>query len=186
MPTATPAGVRERIGTGTPDPVYLLQGDDDVEKAALAHEFEALVEEELRAFNVERIHAGDATTGDRLEATVGQVVASARSALQELLSQRERVHDELQSGVRRCRTAGRGGELLSAEQLRECLERDPEQRSAAAHLRRLGVFLQQLDRVEMDEQERTQAQASVLSSLVPDEMRIDEFARAARLALYGS
>ena len=48
------------------DPLYLLQGEDEVEKSALAHEFEELVEEGLRAFNVERIHAGDVTTGDKL------------------------------------------------------------------------------------------------------------------------
>ncbi len=32
-------------------------------KAALAHDFEALVEEGLRAFNVELVHAGDMTLG---------------------------------------------------------------------------------------------------------------------------
>jgi DNA polymerase-3 subunit delta len=79
MPHANPAAVRKQIEAGAPDPVYLLQGDDDIEKSALAHEFEQLVEEDLRAFNVERIHAGDATTGDRLAATVADVVAAART-----------------------------------------------------------------------------------------------------------
>ena len=39
------------------------------------HEFAELVEEGLRAFNVERIHAGDMTTGDRL--ADGVAVASS-------------------------------------------------------------------------------------------------------------
>ena len=46
---ATPAAVRKQIGSGTVAPLYLLQGEDDVEKSALGHEFEALVEEGLRA-----------------------------------------------------------------------------------------------------------------------------------------
>ena len=70
MPS-TPAAVRKQIAAGTADPVYLLQGEDDVEKSALAHEFAELVDEGLRAFNVERIHAGDLTTGDRLADGVG-------------------------------------------------------------------------------------------------------------------
>jgi DNA polymerase III subunit delta len=79
MPAVTPAAVRKQINSGITDPVYLLQGEDDVEKSALAHEFEELVEEGLRAFNMERIHAADATTGDRLAAAVGNIIAAART-----------------------------------------------------------------------------------------------------------
>jgi DNA polymerase-3 subunit delta len=79
MASATPAGVRKQIQGGATDPVYLLQGEDDIEKSGLAHEFEELVEDGLRAFNVERIHAGDATTGDKLTAAVGNVIAAART-----------------------------------------------------------------------------------------------------------
>ena len=79
MPVATPAAVRKQIESGSADPVYLLQGEDDVEKSALAHEFEELVEEGLRAFNVERIHAGDMTTGDKLADGVASLVAAART-----------------------------------------------------------------------------------------------------------
>src|SRR3954464_227146 len=71
MPISSPAAARKQIASGETDPIYLLQGEDDVEKSALAHEFEAVVEEGLRAFNVERIHAGDVTTGDRLGAAGG-------------------------------------------------------------------------------------------------------------------
>jgi DNA polymerase-3 subunit delta len=79
MPAATPAAVRKQINSGTADPIYVLLGEDDVEKSALAHEFEVLVEEGLRAFNVERIHAADATTGDRIAAAVSSLVAAART-----------------------------------------------------------------------------------------------------------
>src|SRR3954447_22951699 len=79
MPLVTAAAVRKQITAGTTDPIYLLQGEDEVEKSALAHEFEELVEEGLRAFNVERIHAIDVSTGDRLAALVSSVVGAART-----------------------------------------------------------------------------------------------------------
>jgi DNA polymerase-3 subunit delta len=79
MPAKSPAAVRQQIASGRPDPVYLLQGDDDVEKSALAGEFGDLVDEGLRAFNVERIHVGDMTTGDRLAGGVASLLASART-----------------------------------------------------------------------------------------------------------
>jgi DNA polymerase III subunit delta len=75
----TPAAVLQQIKSAKPDPIYLLFGEDDVEKAALAHDFEELVEEGLRAFNVERLHAGDWTTGDRLAAGVAGLVAAVRT-----------------------------------------------------------------------------------------------------------
>ena len=79
MSTASVSSVRKQIASGSPDPLYLLQGEDEVEKAALAHEFETLVEEDLRAFNVDRIYAGEVTTGERLAAIASSVVASART-----------------------------------------------------------------------------------------------------------
>jgi DNA polymerase III subunit delta len=79
MPLSTPAAVRRQIKAGATDPIYLLQGGDDVEKLALAHEFEALVEEGLRAFNVERIHAADATTGDKMAAAATSIAFAART-----------------------------------------------------------------------------------------------------------
>src|SRR5262245_46302211 len=79
MPPLTPSAVRKQIESGEADPVYLLQGDDEVEKAALAHEFEELVEEGLRGFNVDRIDAGEVRTGDDLAAKVGDIVTAART-----------------------------------------------------------------------------------------------------------
>lgn len=79
MPQTTPAAVRKQIKAGQPDAVYLLLGEDDVEKSALAHAFEDLVEDGLRAFNVETLHAGDVTSGDRLAAVVSALVSAART-----------------------------------------------------------------------------------------------------------
>ncbi len=79
MAAIAPSAARAQIAAGTPDPIYLLVGDDEVEKSALAADFSDLVEEGLRAFNVERIHAGDFTTGDKLLDGVGSIVAAART-----------------------------------------------------------------------------------------------------------
>ena len=79
MATLTVAAVRKQIDAGAPDPVYLLIGEDEIEKSALAGEFAELVDEGLRAFNVERIHAGDWTSGDRLSDGVGGLIAAART-----------------------------------------------------------------------------------------------------------
>ena len=79
MPVANAAAVRKQIASGEADPVYLLQGEDDVEKSALAAEFGALVDEGLRAFNVERIHAGDMTSGDKLADGVAGLVSAVRT-----------------------------------------------------------------------------------------------------------
>jgi DNA polymerase-3 subunit delta len=59
MPQASPADVRARIAKRTPDPVYLLLGDDDAELSRLATDITSMVEDELRAFNVERLYAGE-------------------------------------------------------------------------------------------------------------------------------
>jgi DNA polymerase III subunit delta len=79
MPLTTPAAVRKQIESGAVGALYLLQGDDDIEKSALGHEFEELIDEGLRAFNVERIHAGDVTSGERLVAVVSELVAAAHT-----------------------------------------------------------------------------------------------------------
>src|SRR6266566_2691254 len=79
MPTLTSSAVRRQIEAATPDPVYLLQGEDDVEKSALAGEFVGLVEDGLQAFNVDRIHAGDMTTGDKMADGVAALVDAVRT-----------------------------------------------------------------------------------------------------------
>src|SRR5215471_10042341 len=59
MLSASPAAVRAAIAKRNPAPVYLILGEDDAEMLRLAADFTALVEDELRAFNVERIYAGE-------------------------------------------------------------------------------------------------------------------------------
>jgi len=79
MPIATPGAVRKQIESGNTDPLYLILGEDDVEKSALAAEFAEIVDEGLRAFNVERIHAGDMTSGDKLADGVAGLVSAVRT-----------------------------------------------------------------------------------------------------------
>jgi DNA polymerase III subunit delta len=79
MPVASAAAVRKQIQIGNTDAIYLLQGEDDIEKSGLAHEFEELVEEGLRAFNVERIHTGDITNADKLAEAVASLVTASRT-----------------------------------------------------------------------------------------------------------
>ncbi len=62
MPPSTPAAVRKQIAAGKPDPLYLIVGDDEAEMSHLAADLSGLVEDELRAFNLERIYATDKTS----------------------------------------------------------------------------------------------------------------------------
>jgi DNA polymerase-3 subunit delta len=75
----TVAQVREQIAAGATDPIYLLQGEDDVEKSGLASEFAEIVEDGLRAFNVERIHGGDMTTGEKIADGVASIIDAVRT-----------------------------------------------------------------------------------------------------------
>src|SRR5262245_16318234 len=79
MAIVAPSAVRKQIADGNTDPIYLVTGEDEVEKSALAAEFADLVEEGLRAFNVERIHAGELTTGDKLADGVASIIGAART-----------------------------------------------------------------------------------------------------------
>jgi DNA polymerase III subunit delta len=72
MPAATPADVRAAIAKNVLAPVYLLLGDDEAEIARLAGDIAAVVEDELRAFNMERIYAGEKG------GTAAAIVESAR------------------------------------------------------------------------------------------------------------
>src|SRR5438067_1907430 len=55
----TPSDVRAAIEQGRVDPLYLILGDDEAEMARLANDISGVVEDELRAFNMERIYAGE-------------------------------------------------------------------------------------------------------------------------------
>jgi DNA polymerase-3 subunit delta len=73
---ATPAAVRTQIKAGQTDPLYLVLGDDSSEKSALAGEFAELVDEGLRAFNVERIYGDDSKPDD---VKIGELLDAART-----------------------------------------------------------------------------------------------------------
>ena len=73
MPSATPSVVRKQLRGRTPDPVYLIVGDDDAEMSTLANDIAALVEDELRAFNLERLYASDKSV------TPSAIVQAART-----------------------------------------------------------------------------------------------------------
>ena len=72
MAAATPSTVRAQIAQRKPAPVYLIVGDDDVETSRLAADFASLVDDDLRAFNVERVYASDKGV------TAGSIADSAR------------------------------------------------------------------------------------------------------------
>jgi len=59
LPVVTPSAVRKQIASGDTGPLYMLVGEDDLEKSALAGEFTEIVEEGLRPFNVDRLYGGD-------------------------------------------------------------------------------------------------------------------------------
>ncbi len=59
MPVLSADAVRQHLAAGRPAPVYLLVGDDERAIDELVEAFTVLVEEDLRAFNVERFHAGE-------------------------------------------------------------------------------------------------------------------------------
>jgi DNA polymerase-3 subunit delta len=73
MPTSPPQAVRKQLAQGKADPVYLIVGDDEAEMSKLAGDVSALVEDELRAFNLERMYATDRSV------TPTAIVESART-----------------------------------------------------------------------------------------------------------
>jgi DNA polymerase III subunit delta len=70
---STPQALRKQLAQRNPDPVYVIIGDDEAEMSRLAAEISALIEDELRAFNLERMYATDKTV------TPASIVESART-----------------------------------------------------------------------------------------------------------
>src|SRR6059036_1643483 len=79
MPQLGVAAVRQQIEAGRPDPVYLIHGDDEIEKSAIVAAFTELVDEPLRAFNVERFHGVDMIAGDKLLEGVRSLLTAVRT-----------------------------------------------------------------------------------------------------------
>ena len=69
MTELTASHLRKQIDSGNLDSVYLVLGDDDYEKAEVADEFEATIDEEFRPFNVSRFYGGESSLGDVVEAS---------------------------------------------------------------------------------------------------------------------
>ena len=79
MPGArTPAALRRQIQDGTLLPLYLLVGDDEAEKASLATEIADTIEEDLRAFNLDRFYGAEASPGAVVDAARTLPMAALR------------------------------------------------------------------------------------------------------------
>jgi len=62
VPPITADAFVQQIHKRRPEPVYVVIGDDDQEKSGLSQLASELVDEELRAFNVERLYGTDKST----------------------------------------------------------------------------------------------------------------------------
>ena len=124
MPSASPADVRAAIAKRALDPVYLLLGDDEAEMSRLAAEISGVVEDELRAFNMERIYAGEKGT------TATSIVEASRQLPM--------------MGDRRVVVLLRGERLLKPKRRGKAKDEDAEEgdREAASDLDALGDYVQ--------------------------------------------
>jgi DNA polymerase III subunit delta len=67
VPPLTTAVLRKQLSSGETGPLYALLGGDDMEKSEVATEFADMVDEGLRAFNVERMYGGEMKVSDLLD-----------------------------------------------------------------------------------------------------------------------
>jgi len=68
MPVVSRAALKKHIAAGDTGPLYVLLGDDDSEKSAVATEFAEMVEEGLRAFSVDRLFGAEIKADDLFDA----------------------------------------------------------------------------------------------------------------------
>ena len=68
MPPLATSALRKQISSGETAPIYALIGGDEMEKSAVAAEFADMVDEGLRAFNVERMYGGEMKVSDLVDA----------------------------------------------------------------------------------------------------------------------
>lgn len=64
----TPAALRKQMASGEIGPLYMLVGEDELEKSAVAGEFADVVDEGLRPFNVDRLYGGEMKIDDLVQA----------------------------------------------------------------------------------------------------------------------
>jgi DNA polymerase-3 subunit delta len=67
VPVLTAAALRKQIAAGDTAPLYALVGADEVEKAEVAAQFFDVVDEGLRAFNVDRLYGGDTSANELID-----------------------------------------------------------------------------------------------------------------------
>jgi DNA polymerase-3 subunit delta len=68
MPAISASALRAQLNSGTAGPLYLLLGDDDVEKAEVAGAFADLIDPGLQAFNVDRLYGAETSVDALLDA----------------------------------------------------------------------------------------------------------------------
>src|ERR1051325_1744960 len=68
MPLITRQALKKQIAAGETGPIYVLIGDDDTEKSAVAAEFTEMVDEGLRAFSVDRLFGAEIKPDDMFDA----------------------------------------------------------------------------------------------------------------------
>ena len=103
MGSAAPEAVREQIASGQLEPVYLIIGDDEHWKQALAAEFEQALDEGLRAFNLARFHGGEAALGEVLDAARTLPMMAPRRVV--IVSHAERLLQPAREGAAAARDA---------------------------------------------------------------------------------
>jgi DNA polymerase-3 subunit delta len=69
MPSVTPAQLKQQIAKDAIQPLYLLFGADETEKAALVAAFVETLDEGLRPFNLDRLHGAEIRADDLIEAS---------------------------------------------------------------------------------------------------------------------
>jgi DNA polymerase III subunit delta len=67
MPVTSRAALKKQIVAGDTGPLYVLLGDDDSEKSAVAAEFAEMVDEGLRAFSVDRLFGAEIKAEDLID-----------------------------------------------------------------------------------------------------------------------
>jgi DNA polymerase-3 subunit delta len=78
MPPLSLSALRKQLAAGETGPLYGLIGADEAEKSAVAAEFGDMVDEGLRAFNVERMYGGDLAVKDLTDAACTLPMLAAR------------------------------------------------------------------------------------------------------------
>jgi DNA polymerase III delta subunit len=69
VPPITREVLRQQIASGRTGPLYVLDGDDEAEKDAVVAEFAEMVDEGIRAFNVDHLFGGDMEADDLIDAS---------------------------------------------------------------------------------------------------------------------